>query len=218
MKASYNAILYLSLLSLLVPSVLGQKVRDLNLTAVLGATNGHIDQHSSTVQLSLMQFINWTYEMKSDHTIDISNVQYIDTGTQSLISVYCDNSFIARFTSVTSDSNQLVSSGRIGLNIKLPRGTHIVSLEATHTDEFGIKINTVTIRLTSDQGSKLSTSNILTIVFGITGTIATAVCALTGAVIARIKCRSKDSNPEKQPLQPGNKDTTAPPTTCSTSV
>ena len=109
-----KAIIY-TILSLLITSesVLGQNVCDLNLTAANGSTNGQVERN--TVLLSVHEHISWTYEATTDITLQIHDVKYINKAGQSGISLYSDDSIIGYYTTTTSDSNKLMSSGIIGL-------------------------------------------------------------------------------------------------------
>ena len=204
-----NIIMYFSLLILLITSVLGQKVCNLNLTAIHGSTNGQVDQ--DTVQLSVKEFISWTYETKTNVTMQVHNVQYIDKGSQSLVSLFSDNSIITSFKTATSDSNQLMNSGRLGQNKMLPRGNHAVRLEATHTDEFGIRVDTLTVVFIDVPGhfscpdirsdNKLSTSEIISIALVTVTTI--GVISTCGIFCINRCCEPKKKSDEEELLTRG---------------
>ena len=209
-----KAIIY-TILSLLVTSVLGQNVCDLSLTAANGSTNGRVEQN--TVLLSVHEHISWTYKTTTDITLQIQNVKYINKASLSInISLYSDNSIIGYHTISTSDSNKLMSSGKIGQNRVLPRGRHTVRLQVTHIESVTVdlQINVVIAQFTTvtpetdhflcpyvPSDNKLSNSDIIGIVSVLlVGTI--GVCTIIASCIKY--CRKRNKQGESTPLMGPN--------------
>lgn len=120
---------------------MGDEVCNLHLEAKSGSTDGELLE--SVVQLHTNQHISWIYQTKDHFTMQVQDIVYINRGDQTILAVYSDDIMIKSFGTCISIGNQPIDSGQLGEDVVLPIGNHSIKLQVTHSDQYGIDIDTV---------------------------------------------------------------------------
>lgn len=98
------------------------------------------------------QFIHVYFCLRADSEVAVDNIRYSNDGGSDMFEVSIDGVLLGNVvTSETSQGgmlwNNFLSSGQLGPSLKLSSGYHVITINFTSTDFYGVEIDSVVVRV-----------------------------------------------------------------------